>query len=704
MKKYCLIFLSLFAAHLASAQFNFRASNVVKTSSTYTDISTSGTEIQYSYNGINFIDFYGDDVSAPVNIGFNFSFNGKTFTQLTVNSNGFVKLGGSSSYAGNYNVLVNADSNVIAPLNCDLTSFGFPQVFVQTSAVSPKVCTVQFSDFAPNQSGGTGSSVFTSMNFQIKLYEGSNNIEFIYGSFSPDPSAGVRILETVCGVAGNSSEFSVNASKTSTTTFSNAGIIDGAYTNNKFNLGASVVPAVGSTYRFVSAPPPTIDASVFALYALGEVPLQHGFPQRVSAVIKNRGSDTLKSRKVYLNITGPQSVKDSITIAVLVPEGTITVTFGDYGLTNLGNYNVAVSVISDGDNSNNSKSMRQVVNTNLFSYADTSRPVGKVGYGTSTGTIMVKYANNFLFDVYVHKVKVHISNDINNLGRTVYAVVRSSTGTDLGRSADLVIQASDTGRYVDFLMTSNVLIVRNASFFVGLAQTQSGFVIKNYEPVSFQFEGRPTRSNAYYAGSLSAGAPTMITDQNRFMIQAEVSTTALPVSLASFTATSKGTYNSLNWKVANEEGLDYYSIERSERGSGFKEIGQSMAKGISDYEFIDENPLKGMNYYRLRMVDADGREKYSEIRMVRNDRMNMSFVIYPNPVRQKLNIRYDSNEDGAGTITLLNAMGVRLGQYNILVNKGGGQWQTDLSKLAAGIYYVRMDTGGASRIERLVKD
>jgi hypothetical protein len=703
MKKYCLIILGLIATSAIQAQFNFRAANVIKTTSSYTDISSTGNEVIYSSNGINFIDFYGDDASAPMNIGFNFSFNGKTFTQLTVNSNGFVKLGGGSSYAGNYNVLANADSNVLAPLNCDLTSYGFPQVFVQTSSISPKVCTIQFNDFAPNQAGGSGSPVFTSMNFQIRLYEGSNNIEFVYGSFVPDPLAGVRILETVCGVMGNISEFSVNASKVSTTAFPNATFIDGAYTNNKFNLSASVVPAVGTTYRFVSAPPPVIDASVFALYTLGEVPLQHGFPQRVSAVIKNRGSDTLKSSKVYLNITGLQTVKDSITIGSLVPEGTLTVTFGDYGLTSLGNYTVSVSVPSDGDNSNNSKSVRQVVNSNLFSYADSSKPTGKVGYGTSTGTILVKYANNFLVDVYVHKVKVHISNDINNIGRTVYAVVRSSTGADLGRSADLVIQASDTGRYVDFTMTTNVLIVRNASFFVGLAQTQSGFVIKNYEPVSYQFEGRPTRSNAYYAGSLAPGAPTMITDQNRFMIQAEVSVLALPVDIVSFNALAEGAVNKLNWKVENEEGLEFYSIERSERGTGFSEIGRSKAEGLSRYEFMDENPLRGMNYYRLKMVDADGNVKYSEIRMVRNDRLKMNFVIYPNPVRQKLNVRYDSNSDGAGTITIINESGIKVSQYNILMHKGGGQWQADLSGLAAGLYYLRLDAGGDSKMEKLIK-
>lgn len=703
MKKYTILLLCLLGFYVASAQFNFRASNVVKTNTAYTDISSTGTEVLYSYNGINFLDLYGDDASQPMDIGFNFSFNGKTFTQLTVNSNGFIKLGSGSSYSGNYNVLSNADSNVIAPLNIDLTSQGFPQVFVQTSAVSPKVCTIQFSDFAPNQSGGSLSPVFTSMNFQIRLFEGSNNIELVYGNFIPDPAAGTRILETVCGVMGNSNEFSVNASKTSVTPFSNPVFIDGAYTNNKFNLSASAPPSPGTTFRFVSAPPPAIDASVFAVYAMGEVPLQHGFPQRISTVIKNKGSDTLKLKKVYLNITGPQTLKDSVIIGSLVPEGSLTVSFGEYGLLSTGNYSVNVSVSNDGDNTNNSRTVQQIVNNNIFSYADSSKPAGKLGYGTGTGTILVRYANNFLVDVYVHKVRVHISTDTNNIGRTVYAVVKSSNGVEIGRSANLVLKASDTGKYVDFIMTSNVMIVRNAAFFVGLAQTQTGFVIKNYEPVSYQVEAKPTRSNAYYSGSLGAGAPVMLTDQNRFMIQAEVSILALPVDLIRFTATQSGNSNLLHWKTENEQGLKEYVIERSMQGVRFEEIGRLAASGSGQYQFEDLRPAKGMNYYRLRMVDVDGKEKISEVRIVRNDKFIMSFVGYPNPVRQKLNVQYNVEGHEQLLLSIRNATGILVSQQQ-LPRSAAGQYQMDVSALPAGLYYLRLDAGGETKMQKLIKE
>ena len=91
----------------------------------------------------------------------------------------------------------------------------------------------------------------------------------------------------------------------------------------------------------------------------------------------------------------------------------------------------------------------------------------------------------------------------------------------------------------------------------------------------------------------------------------------------------------LNWKTSSETNTKYFSIERSMDQNTWTEVGQVAAAGnsntIKNYSFTDVMPLTGMNYYRLKQVDADGKYSISYIRSVslNND---WRLKVYPNPV------------------------------------------------------------------------
>lgn len=91
----------------------------------------------------------------------------------------------------------------------------------------------------------------------------------------------------------------------------------------------------------------------------------------------------------------------------------------------------------------------------------------------------------------------------------------------------------------------------------------------------------------------------------------------LPVTLISISAQNyNSSSNKIIWSTADESNLSYYSIERSESGSCFASIGQVPALntyGTHNYQFFDNNPLKNTSYYRLKIVDIDGRGKYSKV-------------------------------------------------------------------------------------------
>src|SRR5690606_22240326 len=76
----------LCAAEPASAQLGFRPNEAQNIVTAYNDLGTNGTVIDLGTTN-------HDSTSAPINIGFDFEFDGQTYTQLQVNYNGFVKLG-----------------------------------------------------------------------------------------------------------------------------------------------------------------------------------------------------------------------------------------------------------------------------------------------------------------------------------------------------------------------------------------------------------------------------------------------------------------------------------------------------------------------------------------------------------------------------------------------------------------------------------
>jgi len=90
----------------------------------------------------------------------------------------------------------------------------------------------------------------------------------------------------------------------------------------------------------------------------------------------------------------------------------------------------------------------------------------------------------------------------------------------------------------------------------------------------------------------------------------------LPVELTSFDANVSGAVVVLNWETASEINNDYFQIERSVNGSAWENIGFVEGEGTTTsttrYEFVDENPLTGISYYRLKQVDFDDKFEYSD--------------------------------------------------------------------------------------------
>ena len=111
------------------------------------------------------------------------------------------------------------------------------------------------------------------------------------------------------------------------------------------------------------------------------------------------------------------------------------------------------------------------------------------------------------------------------------------------------------------------------------------------------------------------------------------SATSLPVELVSFDGKMYNDDVALEWTTASENNSDYFIIERSTDGSSWSKISELDAAGnstqILNYITFDENPPRGIVYYRLKQYDFDGQnETFGPISVNIFDNSDCDFTFY----------------------------------------------------------------------------
>lgn len=146
----------------------------------------------------------------------------------------------------------------------------------------------------------------------------------------------------------------------------------------------------------------------------------------------------------------------------------------------------------------------------------------------------------------------------------------------------------------------------------------------------------------------------------------------LPIILASFTGRLEDGVVVLDWATASEQHASHFEVQRSGDGSSFEPIGKVAAQGNSNqvvnYTFTDPQPLAGMNYYRLRMVDIDQRSTLSKVVLIRQDRAGRNITVAPNPVRDQVQVVWNRMPAGKYKIELVNSNGQLVKTLRTIVN------------------------------------
>jgi hypothetical protein len=171
----------------------------------------------------------------------------------------------------------------------------------------------------------------------------------------------------------------------------------------------------------------------------------------------------------------------------------------------------------------------------------------------------------------------------------------------------------------------------------------------------------------------------------------------LPVTIKSFTALLVGSQSNLKWEAGIEESVSRYEVFRSTDGVEFDQIGVVPASGLSEYNYIDNEPKQGENYYRLKIVDNDNSFKFSGIRSVKVKIESSRITILPNPANSYIRI------ESTGifmNVVIYSAAGKQV--YNSLASSTFERI-VDISRFPMGLYYIQLtDDSGVSVSKKFI--
>lgn len=267
-------------------------------------------------------------------------------------------------------------------------------------------------------------------------------------------------------------------------------------------------------------------------------------------------------------------------------------------------------------------------------------------------------------------------------------------GTTMGTNYDQIVIAGTAtlSGTLNVTLSNGYAPVSGASFTILDAASLSG---------TFTSTNLPTLSSGLsWTTSYNGSAGTVIL----------AVTSVLPVELLTFKATPI-TNNQipitnpqilLDWSTDLEQNTAAFTLERSRNGQDFTPLSTTKAKGSkSEYSHIDDAPFNGVNYYRLKINDLDGKSAYSKVVSAIIGGSTFKIKVYPSVVLDAVNISTDGGDMTA--VNVVNTAGqIVLSKTKAALN--GNLITLDLSALAAGIYIVRaQNTEGVVASSKIVK-
>src|SRR5690554_365252 len=180
----------------------------------------------------------------------------------------------------------------------------------------------------------------------------------------------------------------------------------------------------------------------------------------------------------------------------------------------------------------------------------------------------------------------------------------------------------------------------------------------------------------------------------------------LPIDLLRFDAIKEEDRVRTEWVTLSERDNDFFTIEKSLNGFTWESIGNVKGAGNSSYEIeyalYDMDPVIGLQYYRLKQTDFDGKFEYSEIRSVLfEEEFTYSISVYPNPTNGLVNMSVSGKDLEKTNLTIYSSLGKVI--YTI-ENFSGNKQTFDLSDYQRGVYILKVVNSKESKVFKIIKN
>ncbi|MDQ2719953.1 MAG: T9SS type A sorting domain-containing protein [Bacteroidota bacterium] len=152
--------------------------------------------------------------------------------------------------------------------------------------------------------------------------------------------------------------------------------------------------------------------------------------------------------------------------------------------------------------------------------------------------------------------------------------------------------------------------------------------------------------------------------------------------------------------------FNYFELQRSSDGTRFNTITTVLAAGNSQTQkkfFVtDKLPIEGNNFYRLKMIDKDGKSTYSNIQEFKFLKVNSTFTISPNPTKDFINI-ISSNDikDEQVKITDLNGKTLYSAKQ---IFTAGQQYKISIAQFSKQVLIITIQSNNEKEQFKVVKE
>jgi len=186
--------------------------------------------------------------------------------------------------------------------------------------------------------------------------------------------------------------------------------------------------------------------------------------------------------------------------------------------------------------------------------------------------------------------------------------------------------------------------------------------------------------------------------------------TTLPVKLISFNGLLKNNTTYLNWVVENQVNFSAYEIERSANGTEFAGVGVKQRQGTGverqQYQFADDLSAASEKvfFYRLKMIDIDGRFTYSNVITIRKDGVKAGgLFVSPNPVASNgmATVRFEAAAKGTVDLKVVDLAGRVVLQQQLTAFEGTNSVPlANLNRLQPGMYILQLNNGQTTEVTK----